>query len=957
MTGHEKHRPRGLPRPAAGRGASGPEDCARAPWRRRNAARASRLALLLGALPLQTVLAASTTSATDTLDEVVITTGSLIPQTRVEVAKPITVITAEELSARGFQSVADALQQSSFATGSVQGAQYVMGFTPGVQTLSLFGLSPSYVKYLIDGRPMSDYPALYNGQDTVVNISGIPMELVDHIDILPGGQSSIYGSDAIAGVVNVVMKKALDGPVLNARIGGTQDGGGSNKRLALADGFSVGSVDLIAGVQYEKIDPIWGYQRSLTNQYFANGTSPQTAERDYLIYGTFGPTGNGDNAYYFADPNNCMGLASQFGGTLAQQSRPNRGSYCGTMSSGYYTIGNGSENVQGYARATSKISDNIELYADVLVNRDVTQYSVGGNFYGTSIDSSSPTSYYYDPRYNDFLNLQHIFSPEEIGGLDRTLSTNTTNGFRGTVGARGSLTGTWTYDLSSSYTMQRLEEAQHLLLTAPVEAFFQPMFGPSQGPDPYGYGLTTYTPNYAAFYTAVTPAQYASFSGIATSRSRTSDLLVRGQLTNADLFKLPGGPAGIALVAETGNQGWEYTPDPLYLDGGAYGFTAVAGSGHRSRYALTSELRLPVVPMVQISASGRYDKYVLSSDDVSKSTYNLGLEFRPQQSILLRGRIGTAFKAPTLSDEFQGNSGFFETLTDYYQCAKAGFSGATIGQCSLYNQSIQGYTQGNAKLQPITADVSDGGIVWRPLQRLQLSADYLHWAISNEVNQQSADQLLITESQCRLGTLVITSPTCVAAFSQVTRSSSGTLLSVLTPKVNVSNETVNAVIVAGNYRVMAGNAGTFDFDLSWNDMLKHSYQLYSGDTPLDLLADPTQSQEFKSKVTASVTWNKGEFSTTLYGIRYGSTPNYVATISGYGVPGAGTLSAWFLLNASVRYQATPGVLVSLSVENLMDKMPPVDNSYPGTSNQPYNEFNYNVYGRMMHLEATYQVGR
>ena len=100
------------------------------------------------------------------LSEVVVT-GSLIPQLRTETVNPVTVITADDLQVKGFASVADSLQRTSFATGSVQGPQFVNGFTPGAQTLSMFGLSPSYTKYLIDGRPIADYPALYNGTDII----------------------------------------------------------------------------------------------------------------------------------------------------------------------------------------------------------------------------------------------------------------------------------------------------------------------------------------------------------------------------------------------------------------------------------------------------------------------------------------------------------------------------------------------------------------------------------------------------------------------------------------------------------------------------------------------------------------------------------------------------------------------------------------------------------------------
>ena len=204
--------------------------------------------------------------------EAVTVTGSLIPQSQVETAQPVISITAEDLKARGFTTVAEALQQASFATGSVQGPQNNNSFTTGAQTLSMFGLPVGFTKYLIDGRPMGDFPGLYNGSDIFNNLSNIPMEMVDHIDILPGGQSSLYGSDAIAGVVNIVLKKHVDAPTIDVRAGGYSEGGGSSQRISFADSFTFGKFNTMIGVQYEQKKPIWGYQRDLTKQYFTDGT-------------------------------------------------------------------------------------------------------------------------------------------------------------------------------------------------------------------------------------------------------------------------------------------------------------------------------------------------------------------------------------------------------------------------------------------------------------------------------------------------------------------------------------------------------------------------------------------------------------------------------------------------------------------------------------------------------------
>ncbi|MBT0134868.1 TonB-dependent receptor plug domain-containing protein, partial [Listeria seeligeri] len=109
------------------------------------------------------------------------------------------------------------------------------------------------------------------------NISGIPIDIVDRIEVLPGGQSSLYGSDAIAGVVNIILKERMDGGTLNVRGGGYSDGGGANFRISGANGFN--SRDdrfrALVNVQYEKTNPIWGYQRDITRQNNPRGYTRQ----------------------------------------------------------------------------------------------------------------------------------------------------------------------------------------------------------------------------------------------------------------------------------------------------------------------------------------------------------------------------------------------------------------------------------------------------------------------------------------------------------------------------------------------------------------------------------------------------------------------------------------------------------------------------------------------------------
>jgi iron complex outermembrane recepter protein len=891
--------------------------------------------------------------------EEVIVTGSLIPQVRTETSVPIATITAEDMQIKGFATVADALQHSSFSTGAVQGPQFSVGFTPGAETISLFGLSPSYTKYLIDGRPIADYPALYNGTDVITSISGIPTVLVEGIDILPGGQSSLYGSDAIAGVVNIRMRKKIDGIEVDARYGWDKDGGGSTRRLGLAGGFDVGPVNIVVGGQYENTNPIWGYQRALTSKYFADGPTPQTAERDFVIFGSDGST------YNFPIPGACAGAASLFNNSLHEYTRPGHGTYCGTTNGGYYTIGNASESTQAYVRASDDISPNLQVFAEALFNHDVQRFAAGGNFYETQSDSSAgnPFYYYYDPNLGDEVNVQRFFAPEEAGSINEFLNKNTNNSIRGTIGVEGSIgSSSWKYSADMTYTENKLTERTRVGTEAGLTAWFASIAGPELDPslNPFGDGDKVYAPNYADFYKPVTPAQYAAFSTELASYSRTEESLARAGVTNSDLFTLPGGAAGLAVVVEGGNQGWEYVPDPGFLDGTAYLYTASAGSGHRSRMAETAELRLPVHKMLTFDLSGRNDDYKVAGDHVKKATYNVGVEFRPIQSLLFRGRYGTSFKVPTLSDEFQQLSGFFQTVTDYYKCAQLGFTGNTIGNCPYASAvNVFGTTEGNPKLQPINAKNYDIGIVWSPIARSAFSVDYIHWDISNEVQEQSIDQLLRTESACRLGQLDSNSPTCVQTLAQVQRDPQGNLAQVNTPKINVSQETLAVIVVGLNYTWTTSAAGDFVFDGSYNNTLKHDFVQYTGDPTINYLQSPFYSTEFKTKENLSVTWNFHEFGTTLYVEHYGQTPNNLAqqVPEGYAQPGAGRIGTWTIANLSARYEVIPGLTVSANVNNLFDKMPPTDNSFPGTTLQAYNYLNYNVYGRAYFVEADYKFGK
>lgn len=890
-------------------------------------------------------------------------TGSLIPQTQIETAQPVITITAEDMKARGFATIAEALQQSSFATGSVQGSQFTNSFTPAAQTLSMFGLPVGFVKYLIDGRPMGNFPGLYNGSDTFNNLSGIPMDMVDHIDVLPGGQSSLYGSDAIAGVINIVLKKHIDAPVVDARFGWHSDGGGASRRLSFADSFNIGKFNSLDGFQFDSSQPIWKHDRSLTSQFYNQGTTPQTASRDYLVTGYY-------TGYHFEDPANCANVSGQWGGTEKMQHRAGLGDYCGSVyTPGAGTLTTGSKSANLYSHNTFDVSDNLQLYGDLLYNYQEQKYTNGSST--TFWNTGFVDGYYWDPNIGDFMLAQHAFSPEEVGGYEHIMNKETENSYMLTLGAKGTFgSSNWDYDLGFTHSDDKLLDHDFQRFTDPMEAYFAKIMGPQMSTM---YGYPQFTPHYDQLYMPVSNADFRSFTGYTDSNSKTWDNMLRGQLTNASLFSLPGGDAGMAVVLEGGNQGWDSSPDPRLLETTTvngievpfvWGTSATPGRGHRSRYAATTELKFPLLSQLTLDVSGRYDSYDVSGTKVSHPTYNLGLEYRPFESLLLRGRYGTAFKVPTLSDEFQLPSGFYSSVIDYLNCGRQGHGGADIDNCQAPYSSVQynGLTYGNPDLKPITAKVWSYGLVWAPMERMSVTVDYLHWDIQNEVASVSADQLSQTEYLCDIGTIDPGSATCAQAFTLITRGPGvgqylGKIETIATPKLNVADEQVNAITASFNYIQDIGSLGRLSLALSYSDLLKHSYQDYPTDPAVDLLRHPNYSTDFKSKENGSLTWSKDQWSSTIYVNRFGRSPNYAATVAdNYTDPNTGKLGAWTLYNFSVTYNPLKNLGLSFQVENVFNKMPPADHTYLGTTGTPYDIFNYNVFGRSMFIEANYKFG-
>lgn len=242
--------------------------------------------LLAAAMPCLAVGAEADSTSEDVELEPVLVTGSHIPTIQAEGPSPVTQITAEQIEARGFTTVDEAVNSLTQVTGVAQNETMAGTFTQNANAIELRDLGPGHTLVLVDGHRQAEYPMPYNGQSNFVNLSAIPVAAIDHIDLLSSGASAIYGSDAVAGVVNIVLKKKLEEPFsLNLRLGDTSQGGGKSGRAQLVTGFSTDKLDMLFAAEVFVRKPVYAFQRDFMNSSRDNpNPSGQIAGRAVLRY-------------------------------------------------------------------------------------------------------------------------------------------------------------------------------------------------------------------------------------------------------------------------------------------------------------------------------------------------------------------------------------------------------------------------------------------------------------------------------------------------------------------------------------------------------------------------------------------------------------------------------------------------------------------------------------------------
>ena len=894
------------------------------------------------------------------LEEVTVI-GSRIPRLKQEGPAPITTIDSRQIESEGLTSVPDLLKALTQNSGATQSQQSFSGsdFTPGAEQVDLRGLGANHSLVLVNGRRIADFPLPLDGLSNFTDISNIPVGMIDKVEVLSGSASAIYGSDAIAGVVNFVLKKDVEGVNFSYRYGTpTADGGGDSHRLSMSAGFSRDQFHAVFGLELLDQRPLWAFDRSIQD----SGADDPTIDapfprRDFLRYQPY------DEVYSDPGQATCDSLSYLNKGTVIWGSRPNwgpedpdteeftDGHYCGSLDSyGYGAILNSRRGATGFASLTYDLSDTTSLFADVLVGvssiktfQDVQEW----NYMDANGDEEGT---FYNDFVGDYDSWYRHFTPEEMGGLERGMIHNKQRTITLTPGIKGEFNDRWKYEAYLNHSQYNVTVSWPKIVSERANALF---LGPQTGDD--GDGVPSFNADPARLYTPLTRAEYDSIAARTTYHPEARNDYGSFTLTSGELFSLPAGPVGFAANIEAGNQAYELKPDPLALGYYYFSWKDQDGHGSRNHWSGSYEFRVPVAQMLELSTAGRYDNYHFAGNDVGKFTYNFGLEFRPLDSLLVRGYYGTGFRAPDLHYVFAGSGQVESSGNDYFYCRTVEPE-EELGDCSNADIGVIAIRSGNRDLEPETSKSWGAGLVWSPDDNLMMSLDYFSVKLDAQVQNLRVDNVLEVEADCRIGEtengnpVDVNSPTCVDALARVLRypdsdpARAGEIASVRVNPINIANERTDGVDFGLRYKQPIGSA-TLTFNASHTKVFNHESQQYVGDPIVDQFNPDSGFVIPRSKSSASVTLDTGPWSATLHAQRIDKLANWDED---------GLIPASVWMNASVEYAFSEKARARLTVDNLADKDPVKDRTY---GSYPYYDTAwFDSVGRTVYLTVNYQFG-
>jgi iron complex outermembrane receptor protein len=692
--------------------------------------RSVRLALTVLA---GSVLFSGQSMADEAIQKVEIT-GSSIKRIAVEGALPVQRLSQEAIARTGATTVADLVQSLPAMQGFTIGAVAAGSNSGGRTSASIHDIGESYTLVLLNGRRIAP-----QGSGTSVNLNAIPMSAVERVEILTDGASALYGSDAIAGVINFILKKNVQGGTLEATYGGPEDKGGNAWNTNVTYGF--GDLD------EDRFNVLVSYRHDeqsklkATDRKFARSSYIPVSYggKNYIYDRTSSSTAPANATVAFKDKNTLPitfspYLAANKGCAPNNYVMANNDQACGFDGGSTVEIVPESKRDSLFARGTYKLTENLNAFAEVALSRYDLTARIAANPVPISIAKGSALYNQYVQPYltpAQQADIKTVTANYRMVDWGTRASNTITDTKHFVVGVEGEV-GEWNVESALTWSQNAIDERYvgGYAKNAEFKAMqSNPLFNPFL---PAGNA----TP---ALQNLIDNSQF-------NGSIRTASTTMRGIDAHGsrELFTLPGGKANIGIGGDYREYKYEQSPSAGADTSTIYNFnTSARYDLSRETYGVFAELLAPVTKTIEVSLAGRYDTVTKIDNgvvnksigkDQSASTYKVTARWQPVQQLLVRGSYGTGFKAPSMLDIGQPlvNNGF---TAKPWNCP---FPGDAMCRppATQYNQ----LAGGNENLKPEKSKQYTVGFRIEPSSAFSFGADLWDVKITDAVSAVSESQ-------------------------------------------------------------------------------------------------------------------------------------------------------------------------------------------------------------------------
>lgn len=865
--------------------------------------------------------------------EEVVVTGSRIRRADIENSSPVISISADDIQDIGFSSIQDVLADLPQNSGGSLDQQQTFGFTPSASGVDLRGAGLGRSLTLINGKRLPKYPIAAGGTDNFTDTSNIPLGAVERVEILTSGGSAIYGSDAMGGVVNVILKDSFEGLQINAKYGDTAEGGREIMNTSIVAGTNSDLGNVMFFLEHETREALTAPDR---NNYGNLGTD-LAFNHPFSAYSTYGIS--------LRDFSNTVVATLDDATCTARGLQPRSlggAPICGFNRSGRRDLFPEMERTSALVNYKFNVTDSASFYGSMAITHGETDiniepmpvdeytFFVGSDENGTAdpgfvtglSDRSGTTArfpqatafggdfagladggYFYTRRMLEFGNRR---THSEVDNI------NLISGFEGAF-------NDWRWNVDGQFARVSYEDQNNGYASA--DSYFSFLTSGASGRSPFD--LMTPAEVAGAAYTPFTDAE-STFTGFSAS-------------LDGDLFEMPAGPVSAAFGVETFREWFSNQSDTESLKGNILATGGSSGEGARDYDALYAEFLIPVIDNVDVTFALRYDNY---SDFGNNTSPQLGVEYRPIEGLLVRALWADTFRAPDLQRVYGDPTAAFSQVTDPLGCRI--LSGTADGdptpldpdspiQACAGEAFVEVAVGPNSELDAETGTNWNVGAVWSS-ENFDASIDYWHLEIDDIVNDLSAQQIvtdyLIYES------LII-------------RDTTGVVESVNATAQNLSFRETNGIDFSAGYRFPTEDLGFFRLKLTGSYLLDYDEQ-FSVTDPVESIIDTDRVPEWRAQINLG--WDIADLSTNLY-FNYIGKMNGTNVEEGFGVDGQ--IEDQWKINWSANYQMD-NIGIRAGINNLTDASPEVDYTDFGWPFYPQEYFN--AIGREFYVSANYQFG-